>query len=1833
MSKYATNDANFEEEDYEAGTFVVTSSASARTKSFDISNDTEEGVVEISRKENSTAQHQYGGGRVAQQMQWFNPQHVEKAEEVANKSLQREVNSPADFANKPPSQTQFLEVQEDRPHLLTLNQAMSQPRPLSQRNSNTSLKPLETQTTSYARPDAEPAIKGANAKTRAAYKNTNVGAVSAIGTTVDDGRRQAISRGETSPKADTQLSCVWNGSYLWKIPFNNDGAPRVRWFRAVHDVGSEGAGIYLKWTDPQRPRKPASDLALNKVHEVLVGQVTNAFFKQQNKRGGNSLPPPSLCFSLVTDSRTLDLAATEESEYNVWVKELREIVRKNVNNLAKNRQPPIIQYQPQPQQQQHNQYQQPHQQQQYQQPQSNSVHNQIQSNLPRPGNNANQNNNNNNNNKQQELKLTTQELRRFWRDTLFDHCRHNRLGEVQGIVNEGCPIDLMERETGDTALMVACRRGRTHIVSFCLTRGAKNDPHPQYGQTALQAGVEHGHAKCVQVILETAQKHKMDTVIVNHADPNKDAPLHVAARSGDTQTMEVLLRHGANYALVDANGRTPLHVAAAYDKEKAVALMVELVEDLDIGDHRGNTPLHLAATANAARIVKLLLQTAADPRCLNVESKTPLNVAQELRHTECIALLKEGMTNIIGTPRSTPFFRRCLKPGEEMQEPQRPMYKPDYHRGRVGSLNSVGSGGYSSDANSHYSNNSNNNGYHRSNSMDSNAQTGSGFSLFEGLDIAGMPSRHHSTGNQSNFSQSSDYPSGGYHNQHHQHQQQHNGYDHHNSYSQGDGYGITKQYSNESNDSYGSISKQYSNESNDSYYYNTEHNNTATVEQDYGSGVYIYTDNGDVTWECKYTEEGHAYYINGQTGESTWDDPCPEGYDGWHEMTISEWNAWNADPTYTNDGSYDQSYHQPTAGHYDTAAVESVDSPTATLGQRVRAQLARERALKSSRKKKSKSPTEAGATARDRVRRELAKARQATKDAEAMKNKLDVLQKTARAWEEKVPNNDSGDKEEEVVEEEEEEVDTSDPASALMAAIRNKGKKKKKKKKTKSNTTTTTKKKEVERPPKKEATGGSSGAEEAREKLREQDALKKFFNMEKMGIPLGAIRHKMTMDRIPEKDIRIFCKESNETAKPSLGGAGNLITLNTKAPSLEEQREKLREKGELTKFFSMEKMGIPIGAIRHKMTMDRIPEKDIKVFCREHPASPQGAFDKPQYGSPRKAMEAAKKKMEDRREAMKKEEKYTKYFKMEKMGIPLGGIRGKMVMDKMPADDIAAFCLETPKIEPPVGKGAASVARRMMKLNWETIPEDKLRNSVWGKVDTTVNHGGEEVNQLAQLFGKKTPQKRGSRKSKKKDASKKNARMSTGIDGKRLHNIEIGLAQFRAFKQYDDVVTAVCEMNEELLSQEKLQTLADISPTMDEVKKLKRCQNVDLDKCGKAEKWMFAAIRVPRFVEKVEAYRFKLTFNNRAKDLAKDISNLSSASDKVKSSKKLMSVLESVLRIGNLMNQGTHAGGASGFKLNSLMKLMQTKSHDKKTSVLDFIVQQALESDDPNKKAETEFPEDLKGIENAIKTDLKTVRRDFKNLQKGVNKMMAESHKGALEENANMSPRGEQFTSQCQKFVTTVASKVIQALETALEDVEEDEKSVVAYFGEDEKTTSASMIFDILHRFSSAYKRSANVISERIKRKERAAKRDAKRRESSKLDPGAGEKMASSKRQSSSPVKGSGGGLSLFASIKAKGGVEGLRQEAKLKEYASPNTMQRHELKHALIATLIQQQIEASQAKQLAMKLMKGAENPTISTWLDDTGRLWEALKKFGVTPKLSKSEERIAELKQMMRK
>lgn len=78
-------------------------------------------------------------------------------------------------------------------------------------------------------------------------------------------------------------------------------------------------------------------------------------------------------------------------------------------------------------------------------------------------------------------------------------------------------------------MILGCRLGHVEVVHLCLSLGAKNDPHPSFGQTALQAAVSGGHLKCVGLILKEAAPSMADKVIVNHVDPNKQAPLHVSA--------------------------------------------------------------------------------------------------------------------------------------------------------------------------------------------------------------------------------------------------------------------------------------------------------------------------------------------------------------------------------------------------------------------------------------------------------------------------------------------------------------------------------------------------------------------------------------------------------------------------------------------------------------------------------------------------------------------------------------------------------------------------------------------------------------------------------------------------------------------------------------------------------------------------------------------------------------------------------------------------------------------------------------------------------------------------------------------------------------------------------------------------------------------------------------------------------------------------------------------------------------------------------------------------------------------------------------------------------
>ena len=115
-----------------------------------------------------------------------------------------------------------------------------------------------------------------------------------------------------------------------------------------------------------------------------------------------------------------------------------------------------------------------------------------------------------------------------------------------------------------------------------------------------------------------------------------------------------------------------------------------------------------------------------------------------------------------------------------------------------------------------------------------------------------------------------------------------------------------------------------------------------------------------------------------------------------------------------------------------------------------------------------------------------------------------------------------------------------------------------------------------------------------------------------------------------------------------------------------------------TRYKSMKKMGIPVHALKQKMVMDGISEDEANAFLGikakpkvigPPPGAPPGAI------TPEK-LAALKAEFQAKHEAAKVNEKYKPYMRMQKMGIPPGALRNRMIKVKhhMSVKVIPACC-------------------------------------------------------------------------------------------------------------------------------------------------------------------------------------------------------------------------------------------------------------------------------------------------------------------------------------------------------------------------------------------------------------------------------------------------------------------------------------------------------------------------------------------------------------------------------
>ncbi|XP_056870833.1 ankyrin repeat and SOCS box protein 16 [Takifugu flavidus] len=177
-------------------------------------------------------------------------------------------------------------------------------------------------------------------------------------------------------------------------------------------------------------------------------------------------------------------------------------------------------------------------------------------------------------------------------------------------------------------LRLAASRGHSGCVEELLFRGAEVNDDPG-GSAALHDACSGGHAACVQLLLA----HGAEPDVL--ADDGS-APLHLCTSAQSLHCAELLLRAGAEVnARVRESRLTALHIAARRGLEEHVELYLKHGADVRATSQEGETPLNAACSGaerpceagRYLRVIQRLLEAGADPRTAGRKQHTPLHNA------------------------------------------------------------------------------------------------------------------------------------------------------------------------------------------------------------------------------------------------------------------------------------------------------------------------------------------------------------------------------------------------------------------------------------------------------------------------------------------------------------------------------------------------------------------------------------------------------------------------------------------------------------------------------------------------------------------------------------------------------------------------------------------------------------------------------------------------------------------------------------------------------------------------------------------------------------------------------------------------------------------------------------------------------------------------------------------------------------------------------------------------------------------------------------------------------------------------------------------------------
>ncbi|XP_039120932.1 formin-like protein 6 [Dioscorea cayenensis subsp. rotundata] len=385
-------------------------------------------------------------------------------------------------------------------------------------------------------------------------------------------------------------------------------------------------------------------------------------------------------------------------------------------------------------------------------------------------------------------------------------------------------------------------------------------------------------------------------------------------------------------------------------------------------------------------------------------------------------------------------------------------------------------------------------------------------------------------------------------------------------------------------------------------------------------------------------------------------------------------------------------------------------------------------------------------------------------------------------------------------------------------------------------------------------------------------------------------------------------------------------------------------------------------------------------------------------------------------------------------------------------------------------------------LHWVKVTR-AMQGSLWAetqKLDESSKAPEFDMSELESLFSAAVPS------SDAKDSADKSRRSSLGpksdkihlIDLRRANNCEIMLTKVKM--PLPDLMSSVLALDDSALDVDQIDNLIKFSPTKEEMDLLKN-YNGDKENLGKCEQFFLELMKIPRVESKLRVFSFKIQFRTQVGDLSTNLNIVNSAAEEVRNSVKLKRIMQTILSLGNALNQGTARGSAIGFRLDSLLKLTDTRARNNKMTLMHYLCKVLAD-----KLPELlDFPKDLVSLEAASKIQLKSLAEEMQAISKGLEKVEQE-----LTTSENDGPVSEIFRKTLKEFLVGAEAEV-RALTSLYSGVGRNADALALYFGEDPTRCPFEQVVSTLLNFVRMFGRAQEENCKQIELEKKKAQKES----------------------------------------------------------------------------------------------------------------------------------------------